>query len=120
MTFAELQRALGLGRPQRHSFLPEGLSRIGRDYLNDEQGAGGLFSLYSNSFRQQSPNLSSILARNQNRVYSQYKAAAALTPTLTWDDYLSQFDEKNLYKSLNPFERGERPGAFARGFRSLG
>lgn len=113
-----LRRLFGLGT-SAYSWLPRDPSDEQRDFYDSSEGAGGLFGTFTDSFRNSAPNLGSILSRHFGDIYNRYKAAAAQDPTLHFDQFLSNYDTKALAHSLNPFERGERPGAFTGRYKTL-
>ena len=116
--FADLRRALGLSAtPSTGGFsLPTSTPKIGLDYLRGEEGFNPLLQLFS---KQLGGNAQNVLPRQSGTINSLYRAAAALDPSMQPDQFLRDFDYAGFLSNLSPFERGERPGNFQRGYRYL-
>ena len=121
-SFAELRRRLGLSEnPDLYQgFVDPNITGFGRSYLNDNEGQGALYDLFASSFRNRAPALADFTLRNKSRIEDQYKAAAAVDNTLTRERFLEGYDPERLRKQSDWMQRGERPWAFQRGFKSMG
>lgn len=113
-TFADVRRQLGLGDAPSYQYATPG----GEQYLRDLPQSE--FDLFTGSFGRSAPNLGKVLSRYYQPISSKYTAATAFDPKLSFRDFLSGLNTQGFYKALNPFERGERPSSFQRGFKTIG
>lgn len=120
-TFGEFRRRLGLfDQPVNRPFLPPSLSGFGRGFLDSPEGAGALYSLFGQYFDRPAQALSRFINRNQGRIEGQYRAAAAIDPTISRSQFLANYDPNRLYRQSSFLERGERPWVYQRGFKTVG
>lgn len=102
--------------PQRELLSGVGATnqRIFRDTLQD-----ALFTLYLTGLREERPDLARALATQFGPIRQLYQAATARDDELEFDRFLEQFDPERYRSRLSPFERGERPALYTRGYRLL-
>jgi hypothetical protein len=119
--YDQLRRQLGLASTQQRSIVPDGTDQIGQTFLRSNEGLGALGSLFASALQQQGdPVLARVLTRNLGDIINRYRAAVAVNNSLQPDEFLNQFDLTGYASQLSPYERGERPGVFTRGFKLLG
>lgn len=113
-------RRLGLG-DRRREVLPANTPALGQTFLRAPENIGALAALFGSRLQQDgSPFLANVLQRHLGDVVARYKAAVALNPQLQPDEFLAQLDLERFADNYSPYERGERPNAFSRGFKLLG
>lgn len=121
-SFAALRQQLGLQPMQNQGRFPVDVGHLGfgTDYLRSNAGANSLYDLFADQYSGSKPSMARAIRANKSRIEDAYGVAAAVDPTLQRDQFLQAYDPMHgLYKRLTPFERGERPAAYARGFRTL-
>lgn len=115
--YSSLARSLGLRRDINNVFLPPGFKS---PIADTPEQMRSVFNMFTRSLQNRGPAVSSFLERNYQKISDDYAAAALLDPTLMFKDFLTKYDPNLRYKQSAPFERGERPSAFSRGFKVLG
>jgi hypothetical protein len=118
--YADVRRQLGLGTTRRQ-VIPDSTPALGQTFLRQPENVGALASLLATQLQGEGqPLLARVLTQRLGDVVNRYKAALALNPQLQPDEFLGQFDVARFADNYSPYERGERPYAYLRGFKLLG
>jgi len=84
-----------------------------------EEKPDAAYSLWR-QYQKQSNPYQNWLRNQQNKYYSDYMGATYLEPGLMWQDYLQALKPDLDFRTASPYERGERPSAFATRSRWVG